>query len=67
MSPAELGDYSCSAYFVVKDADAFYQQVMAAGAEIIKPIASESWGMRKFGLRTVDGHRILVGQDLDAV
>ena len=66
IAPAELGDHSCFAYLVVDDADTFYQQVMAAGAEIIKPIASESWGMREFGLRTVDGHRILVGQDLDA-
>lgn len=64
--PADLGDHSLFAYVIVDDADAFYQQVMTAGAEIIKPIASESWGMREFGLRTVDGHRILVGQDLDA-
>jgi len=36
----------------------------AAGAEIIKPLTTETWGMREFGLRTVDGHRIMIGQDL---
>jgi hypothetical protein len=30
----------------------------------VKPLASEPWGMREFGLRTVDGHRIMIGQDL---
>jgi hypothetical protein len=29
---------------------------------VIKAIKDEPWGMREFGLRTVDGHRIMVGQ-----
>ena len=40
---------------------------MARGAELIKPLRDEPWGMRKFGLRTADGHRIMIGQDLDEV
>ena len=63
--PSELGDHSYFGYFVVDDVDAYYQEVVSKSVEIIKPIASEPWGMREFGLRTVDGHRILVGQDLD--
>ena len=64
---AQLGDHSYFGYLVVDDADAYYQRAVSANAEIIKPIASEPWGMREFGLRTVDGHRIMVGQDLEAV
>ena len=64
---AQLGDHSYFDYLVVDDADAYYQRAVSANAEIIKPIASEPWGMREFGLRTVDGHRIMVGQDLEAV
>jgi len=60
----ELGDHSYFAYLVVDDADGYYQRVVATGAEIIKPLASEPWGMREFGLRTVDGHRIMIGQDV---
>ena len=45
---------------------AFYRDVLgSAGAEIVKAPATEPWGMREFGLRTIDGHRIMVGQDLE--
>ncbi len=27
-------------------------------------MAGEPWGMREFGLRTVDGHRIMIGHEL---
>lgn len=62
---SELGDHSYFAYFVVDDVDTDYEQVTARGGEIVKPLQDEPWGMREFGLRTVDGHRIMVGQDLE--
>ena len=49
----QLGDHSYFGYLVVDDADAYYHRVQSAGAEIIKPLTSEPWGMREFGLRTV--------------
>jgi predicted enzyme related to lactoylglutathione lyase len=61
----ELGDHSYIAYLVVDDVDALHGTTAAAGAEIVKPLRSEPWGMREFGLRTVDGHRMLFGQDLE--
>jgi uncharacterized glyoxalase superfamily protein PhnB len=64
LPPAQLGDHSCFAYLVVDDVDSFFGRVAATGTEITKPIASEPWGMREFGLRTVDGHRIMIGQDI---
>jgi predicted enzyme related to lactoylglutathione lyase len=60
----ELGDHSYFGYLVVDDVDAEYARVASSGAEIIKQLASEPWGMREFGLRTVDGHRIMIGQDV---
>jgi predicted enzyme related to lactoylglutathione lyase len=60
----QLGDHSYFAYLVVDDADVYHANVVAAGAEIIKPLATEPWGMREFGLRTVDGHRIMIGHEL---
>jgi len=63
--PAErLGDHSYVAYLTVNDVDAYHQQASAAGAELVKSLRDEPWGMREFGLRTVDGHRIMVGQRL---
>ena len=64
--PAELGDHSYFAYFVVDDADAEFERAKAADVEIIKPIRTEIWRMREFGIRTVDGHRIMFGQRLGA-
>jgi len=61
--PGELGDHSYVAYLVVDDVDAVHARVAAAGAERVKPLRDEPWGMREFGLRTVDGHRIMVGQE----
>jgi predicted enzyme related to lactoylglutathione lyase len=64
--PAEaLGDHSYFGYLVVDDADAYHAHANAAGAEITKPLRDEPWGMREFGLRTVDGHRLMVGSRLE--
>jgi len=38
--------------------------VQAKGADILKTIRDEQWGMREFALRTIDGHRIMFGQDI---
>lgn len=65
MPAAELGDHSYFGYFIVDDVDEYHRTVTGRGAEIIKPLRSEPWGMREFGIRTVDGHRILIGQDLE--
>ena len=63
-APATLGDHAYFAYLVVDDARAYYERARQAGAEITKQLADEPWGMREFGLRTVDGHRIMIGQEL---
>lgn len=63
LPPADLGDHSYFAYFVVEDAQSYFDEVSARGAEILKPIRDEPWGMREFSLRTADGHRIMVGQE----
>jgi len=61
----DLGDHSYFGYFVVDDIEADYERAVAKGAELIKPLRDEPWGMREFGLRTVDGHRIMIGQNLE--
>ena len=61
----DLGDHSYFAYVDVDDIDAYFETVAAAGAEFIKELRSEPWGMREFGIRTVDGHRIMFGQEID--
>jgi uncharacterized glyoxalase superfamily protein PhnB len=59
--PAELGDHSYFGYLVVEGVDDYYESVRSRGVEIVKPLRDEPWGMREFGIRTVDGHRIMFG------
>ncbi len=61
MPAYDLGDHSYYAYLRVDDVDAYYRRVREAGTEVVKDLCDEPWGMREFGLRTVDGHRIMVG------
>jgi predicted enzyme related to lactoylglutathione lyase len=65
LPPRELGDHSYFAYLTVDDVDAFFARVDGR-AEILKPPRDEPWGMREFALRTVDGHRIMIGQRAQA-
>jgi uncharacterized glyoxalase superfamily protein PhnB len=61
---AQIGDHSYFAYIEVNDASSLYQEFHERGVSFIKTIRDEVWGMREFGLTTVDGHRIMFGQDL---
>jgi catechol 2,3-dioxygenase-like lactoylglutathione lyase family enzyme len=62
--PRDLGDHAYFAYLVVDEVDAYHARVVASGAEIVKTLRDEPWKMREFGLRTADGHRIMLGQRL---
>ena len=42
------GDHSYYAYLVVDEVDDYFASVKAAGAEILKDVRSEPWGMREF-------------------
>ena len=44
------------------DIDQLYAAVTARGATLIKELRNEPWNMREFGIRTVDGHRIMFGR-----
>jgi len=64
--PRKLGDHSYFAYLQIDEIDSFYASVAASGAEITKTIRDEPWGMKEFGLVTVDGHRIMFAAPSEA-
>lgn len=64
LPPAQLGDHSYFAYVLVEDLDSFFAEVTARGAQLTKPPRDEPWGMREFGIRTADGHRMMFGMPI---
>jgi uncharacterized glyoxalase superfamily protein PhnB len=61
LSPEELGDHSYFAYLEVDDIDQLHMAIVANGVQVVKTLCNEPWGMREFGIRTIDGHRLMFG------
>jgi catechol 2,3-dioxygenase-like lactoylglutathione lyase family enzyme len=64
MPASELGDHSYFGYLTVSNIDALYTEYAGRNVEFTQHVASKPWGMREFGIRTCDGHRIMFGQEL---
>lgn len=65
LHPSALGCHSYFAYLRVDDADAFHTELRSRGVEFLSDIQDKPWGMREFGVKTVDGHRIMIGHVLN--
>lgn len=61
----EIGDHSYFAYIELKEAKTLYEEFEQKGIEFMKPLTDEPWGMREFAVKTIDGHRMMFGQNLD--
>jgi len=59
---SERGDHSYVAYLRVDDVDESHARAVAAGAEALKALQDEPWGMRELGLRLPDGHLFMWGR-----
>jgi uncharacterized glyoxalase superfamily protein PhnB len=64
MHPSKLGCHNRFAYLCVADADSYYDHLKAKGAELLSEIEDMPWGMREFGVKTFDGHRITIAHAL---
>lgn len=63
--PLDLGDHSYFAYIQVTDIDGLHANLLSKNINVHHPIGDRPWGMREFGIRTPDGHRIMFGQPLN--
>jgi uncharacterized glyoxalase superfamily protein PhnB len=63
-SAFELENHSYFAYVNLENVDDLYNEYVAKGCEIISRLQSKPWGQREFGIRTIDGHRIMFGETL---
>ena len=59
-----IGDHSYFAYIDTNDASGLFSEFDSKNVDFVKRLADEPWGMREFGIKTVDGHRIMFGQDI---
>jgi|SRR5690348_11512368 catechol 2,3-dioxygenase-like lactoylglutathione lyase family enzyme len=59
---AELGSHSWFGYLEVDDVDALHAEITARGAVATQP-ADRPYGMRETVVTTIDGHRIVFGQE----
>jgi predicted enzyme related to lactoylglutathione lyase len=64
MHPSELGCHNWFGYLKVDEVDGYYAEVTSRGGEILDRLRDKPWGMREFTIKTVDAHRIVVGQVL---
>lgn len=64
MPAHETGDHSYFVYVTVEGIDELYEELVGNGATLTQQLADKPWGMREFGVRTPDGHRIMFGQEL---
>jgi predicted enzyme related to lactoylglutathione lyase len=63
MRPADLGSHGWFSYLEVDDIDALHAEIVARGATCTAP-ANRHYGMREVVVTTVDGHRIVFGQEV---
>ncbi|MBL7827390.1 MAG: VOC family protein [Saprospiraceae bacterium] len=63
-SAFELRNHSYFAYIDVEGIDALFEELQARGVEMMSMPTSQPWGQREFGIRTIDGHRVMFGEPL---
>lgn len=61
---SQTGDHSYFAYVTVDEVDELHREFVEKGVSLIQGLADTPWGMREFGIRTLDGHRIMFGQEI---
>jgi predicted enzyme related to lactoylglutathione lyase len=62
MRPSELGSHNWFGYLEVNDVNALHAEITARGAKCSEP-QDTHYGMREIVVTTVDGHRIVFGQE----
>jgi catechol 2,3-dioxygenase-like lactoylglutathione lyase family enzyme len=61
---SELGNHSYVAYLVVDGVDDLFKEVSARGVDVTSKPTNKPWGLREFGIRTPDGHRLTLGEPI---
>lgn len=65
MTAEESGNHSWFAHALVENVDEVFAEFLKRGADLMSHPADQPWGIRDFGVRTPDGHRITFGQPIE--
>lgn len=60
----ETGNHSYFAYVEVEGVDRPHEEKTSPSAQVISDLADKEWGMREFGVRMIDGHRLMFGEEI---
>lgn len=63
-SAFETRNHSYFAYRDVQNIDELYNELESKGVEMLSKPEDKPWGQREFGIRTIDGHRMMFGQSV---
>jgi PhnB protein len=64
-SPLALKGTPVTLHLSVEDADAQFQQALAAGAEVVMPLADQFWGDRYGIVKDPSGHHWSIGSHME--
>lgn len=64
VSAFETGNHSYFAYVEVEGIDNLYAEYQSGDIEILAEITDRPWGQREFAIRTIDGHRLMFGEEI---
>lgn len=56
-SPEQAGEVHGGLEVIVPDVDAHFERARAAGAQILRPVADQPYGLREYGARDPQNHR----------
>lgn len=66
-SAHETRNHSYFAYIEMENIDALYAEYKSKNVEIMYPLGDKPWGQREFGICTIDGHRIMFGEEIKGI
>ena len=64
VSAFKTNNHSYFAYIDVENIDALFNECRLKKIEILSALEDKPWGQREFAIRTIDGHRIMFGEEI---
>ena len=61
---SETNNHSYFAYADIFNIDALYEEFLSKKVQILSQLEDKPWGQREFSIRTIDGHRIMFGEEI---